>query len=109
MSKKTAFGFGFAAREWQGHKKPLLPVSVEVSEEKVQVWDRSGAVLRCFHLGGQDRLDVLLSDNRHRRAALLKGSKERDLVRNGRIEHVLQCGPNLLPMLSVLHLQGAFF
>lgn len=76
-------GFGFAACEWQGHQKPLLPVTVEVSEEKrVQVCDRSGAVLRCFDLGVQDHLEVVLSNNRHRKAALLKGSKERHLVRN---------------------------
>ncbi|TWW76018.1 Dual oxidase 1 [Takifugu flavidus] len=72
---------GTTACEWQGHQKPLLPVTVEVSEEKrVQVCDRSGAVLRCFDLGVQDHLEVVLSNNRHRKAALLKGSKERHLV-----------------------------
>lgn len=77
------FGFGFSACEWQGHKKPLLPVGVEVSEEKrVKVLDRSGSVLRCFDLGSQDHLDVVLSNNRQRRAAKLKGSKEYDLVRS---------------------------
>lgn len=63
----------------------------------MQVSDRSGGVLRCLHLGSQDHLDVLLSDNRQRRAALLKGSKERDLVRSGRIECVLQGGPQPSP------------
>lgn len=82
MFKNTLLGFGFAACEWQGHKKPLLPVRVEVSKGKVQVSDCSGSLLRCFNLGSQDHLDVVLSDNRQRRAALLKGSKEYDLVRN---------------------------
>lgn len=77
-------GFGFAACEWQGHKKPLLPVRVEVGEGKVEVSDGSGSVLRRLHLGSQDPLEVLLSDNRHRRAALLKGAKEYDLVRDWR-------------------------
>uniref|UniRef100_H3C2A7 NAD(P)H oxidase (H2O2-forming) n=1 Tax=Tetraodon nigroviridis TaxID=99883 RepID=H3C2A7_TETNG len=71
---------GVAACEWQGHKKPLLPVRVEVSKGKVQVSECSGSLLRCFNLGSQDHLDVVLSDNRQRRAALLKGSKEYDLV-----------------------------
>lgn len=55
---------------------------MEVSEETVRVSDRTGAVLRCFSLASQAHLDVVLSDNRHRRATLLKGSKEYDLVRN---------------------------
>lgn len=75
-------GLGSAACEWQGHRRPLLPVSVEVSEDRrVRVRDRQGSVLRCFGLGGQDRLDVVVSGNRRRRAALLKGPKEYDLVR----------------------------
>lgn len=45
----------------------------------MQVCERSGAVRRCFNL--QDHLEVVLSNNRHRRAALLKGSKEHHLVR----------------------------
>lgn len=89
---KTLLGFGFAAWEWQGHKNPLLPVSVEVGEDKVQVSGGSGSVLRCFSLDSQDHLDVLVSDTRQRRAALLKGSKEYDLVSsrqgNGRVVSV---------------------
>lgn len=85
---------------------------MEVSEQKVRVSDRSGSVFRCFQLGRQDRLDVVLSNNRQRRAALLKGSREYDLVRNGRIVSVLHCGPNLLPngpTLSVCTSKVLFF
>lgn len=107
-------GLGAAACEWQGHKKPLLPVSVEVSEETVRVSDRTGAVLRCFSLGSQAHLDVVLSDNRHRRAALLKGSKEYDLVRNwernGRIPGCKLFNVSLtVSQMSPRSPSGAFF
>ncbi|XP_035521216.1 dual oxidase 1 [Morone saxatilis] len=69
------------AYEWQGRKKPLLPVSVEVDEKRrLQVFDRSGSAQRCLNLGSQDYLDVLLSNDRHHKALLLKVSKEYDLV-----------------------------
>lgn len=103
-------GLGSAACEWQGHKKPLLPVSVEVSKETVRVSDRTGSVLRCFGLGSLAHLDVVLSDNRHRRAALLKGSKEYDLVRNGRIPGCKLFNVSLtVSQMSPLSPSGAFF
>ncbi|KAF3854959.1 hypothetical protein F7725_023014 [Dissostichus mawsoni] len=72
---------GIAAYEWQGHKKPLHPVSVAVDERrKLQVFDRSGYAQRCLNLGNQDCLDVLLSNDRNHKALLLKVSKEYDLV-----------------------------
>ncbi|XP_029290224.1 LOW QUALITY PROTEIN: dual oxidase 1 [Cottoperca gobio] len=71
---------GITAYEWQGHKKPLHPVSVEVKKTKLQVFDRSGAAHRCLNLANQDYLDVLLSNDRHHKALLLKVSKEYDLV-----------------------------
>ncbi|XP_038562804.1 dual oxidase 1 isoform X2 [Micropterus salmoides] len=72
---------GITAYEWQGHKKPLHPVSVEVNERRMlQVYDRSGSANRCLNLGNQDYLDVLLSNDRHQKALLLKVSKEYDLT-----------------------------
>ncbi|KAK2842412.1 hypothetical protein Q5P01_012612 [Channa striata] len=72
---------GITAREWQGYKKPLNPVSVEVDEKRrLQVFDRSGPALRHISLGSQDHLDVLLSSDRQRKALLLKVPKEYDLV-----------------------------
>ncbi|XP_076588963.1 dual oxidase 1 [Chaetodon auriga] len=72
---------GIAAYEWQGHKKPLHPVSVEVDEKgRLQVFDRSGSAHRFLNLANQDYLDVILSSNRQHKALLLKVSKEYDLV-----------------------------
>lgn len=72
---------GVAAFEWQGHKKPMHPVSVEVDEKRrLQVFDRSGSVQRHLNLDNQGYLDVHLSNNRQRKALLLKVPKEYDLV-----------------------------
>ncbi|GAA6221496.1 dual oxidase 1 [Lates japonicus] len=72
---------GITAHEWQGHKKPLNPVSVEVDEKsRLQVYDRSAAAPRCLNLGNQDYLDIHLSNDHHRKALLLKVPKEYDLV-----------------------------
>ncbi|XP_008288990.1 dual oxidase 1 [Stegastes partitus] len=69
------------AYEWQGHKKPLHPVSVEVDEKRrLQVFDRSGSAHRFLNLGNQDYLDVLVSSDRQHKALLLKVPKEYDLV-----------------------------
>ncbi|XP_053175774.1 dual oxidase 1 [Scomber japonicus] len=69
------------AYEWQGHKKPLHPVSVEIDEKRrLEVLDRSGSTLRSFNLGNQGNLDVLLSNDHHHKALLLKVPKEYDLV-----------------------------
>uniref|UniRef100_A0A671VYG6 NAD(P)H oxidase (H2O2-forming) n=1 Tax=Sparus aurata TaxID=8175 RepID=A0A671VYG6_SPAAU len=71
---------GITAYEWQGRRKPLHPVSVEVDEKRLQVYDRSGAAQRCLNLANQEQLDILLSNNRNHKALLLKVSKEYDLV-----------------------------
>ncbi|XP_039990207.1 dual oxidase 1 isoform X1 [Xiphias gladius] len=72
---------GIPACEWQGHKKPLQTVSVEVDEKRrLQVFDRSGPALRRLNLGNQDYLDVRPSKDRQRKALLLKVPKEYDLV-----------------------------
>lgn len=72
----------FPASEWQGHRKPLLPVTLEfVEKNRLCVSDQSGSTLRCLNLDNQGLLDVVLSDNHQHRALLLKVSKEYDLVR----------------------------
>ena len=44
------------------------------------MFDRDGPALRCLSLGAQTSLDVLLADDRSRRALLLKVPKEYDFV-----------------------------
>uniref|UniRef100_A0A3B3DLN3 NAD(P)H oxidase (H2O2-forming) n=1 Tax=Oryzias melastigma TaxID=30732 RepID=A0A3B3DLN3_ORYME len=83
---KAGFGifiivlFLFPAYEWQGHSKQMLPVSVEVEKRRLQVFDRSGSIHRSLNLGNQDCLDVLLANDRHNKALMLKVPKEYDLV-----------------------------
>ncbi|XP_056272810.1 dual oxidase 1 [Pseudoliparis swirei] len=72
---------GITACEWQGHKKPLHPVSVELDEKgTLQLFDRSGSPHRRLNLGNQDFLDIHLSNDQHQKALMLKVSKEYDLV-----------------------------
>uniref|UniRef100_A0A3Q2QI79 NAD(P)H oxidase (H2O2-forming) n=1 Tax=Fundulus heteroclitus TaxID=8078 RepID=A0A3Q2QI79_FUNHE len=71
---------GISAYEWQGHKKLLHPVSLEMEDRRLQVLDRSGATHRSISLRNQDYMDVFLSSNLHRKALLLKVPKEYDLV-----------------------------
>ncbi|KAM9377184.1 dual oxidase 1 [Pholidichthys leucotaenia] len=72
---------GITAYEWQGHKKQLHPVSVEINEKKkLQVFDRSGSAHRCLSLCNQEHVDVVLSTDCHHKALLLKVPKEYDLV-----------------------------
>ncbi|KAK5619460.1 hypothetical protein CRENBAI_013845 [Crenichthys baileyi] len=71
---------GISAYEWQGLNKQLHPVSVEIENRKVQVFDRSGAMHRSLSLRNQDYLDVFLSSNHYLKALLLKVPKEYDLV-----------------------------
>ncbi|XP_068459769.1 dual oxidase 1 isoform X4 [Clinocottus analis] len=72
---------GITAYEWQGHKKPLHPVSVELDEKRrLQLFDRSGSSHRCLNLDNQDYLDIHLSNDQHQKSLLLKVSKEYDLV-----------------------------
>ncbi|KAG7245490.1 hypothetical protein INR49_010941 [Caranx melampygus] len=80
-AKTEESAVGITAYEWQGHKKTLHPVSVEVDEKRgLQVFDRSGSSLRYLFLGDQDFLDIRLSKDHHRKALLLKVPKEYDLV-----------------------------
>nr|XP_019934398.1 PREDICTED: dual oxidase 1 [Paralichthys olivaceus] len=80
-AKTEELAVGINAFEWQGHKKPLHPVSVEVDDKwRLQVFDRSGPALRCLNLSNQDYLDVRLSNDRYCKALLLKVAKEYDLV-----------------------------
>ncbi|XP_028307207.1 dual oxidase 1 [Gouania willdenowi] len=72
---------GIVAYEWQGPKKQLHPVSLEVDEQKrLQVLDRSGSTHRCLNLGHQSDLDVFLSNDWQCKALLLEVPKEYDLV-----------------------------
>ncbi|XP_061578582.1 dual oxidase 1 [Cololabis saira] len=71
---------GITAFEWQSHDNQRPPVRVEVEKRRLQLFDRSGSTQRCLSLGHQDHLDVLLSNDRHRKALLLKVPKEYDLV-----------------------------
>ncbi|XP_042268972.1 dual oxidase 1 isoform X1 [Thunnus maccoyii] len=81
VGRAEELAVGMTAYEWQGHKNPLQPVSVEVDEKRrLQIFDRSGPALRCLNLGNQHYLDVLLSNDRHHKALLLKVPKEYDLV-----------------------------
>lgn len=58
---------------------------MEVDEKRrLQVFDRAGLAFRCLSLDSQGYLDVLLSNDRHRKALLLKVPKEYDLVRSRR-------------------------
>uniref|UniRef100_UPI003AAC009E dual oxidase 1 isoform X1 n=1 Tax=Centroberyx gerrardi TaxID=166262 RepID=UPI003AAC009E len=92
---------GIMAYEWQGPKKALHPVSVEVDKKRrLQVFDRSGPALRCLNLGNQAYLDVLLSNDRQHKALLLKVPKEYDLVlffeeENKRAEFIKQLRPEV--------------
>lgn len=49
---------------------------------RLHVYDRSGLPLRCLILGNQCNLDIHLSNDRHRKALLLKVPAEYDLVGN---------------------------
>ncbi|XP_017160692.1 dual oxidase 1 [Poecilia reticulata] len=71
---------GIAAYEWQGRRKPLHPVSVEIENRRLQVLDGSGAVHRSLSLRNQNHLDIFLSSSHHHKSLLLKVPKEYDLV-----------------------------
>uniref|UniRef100_A0A3B4H2Q2 NAD(P)H oxidase (H2O2-forming) n=1 Tax=Pundamilia nyererei TaxID=303518 RepID=A0A3B4H2Q2_9CICH len=91
----------YRAYEWQGHKKQLQPVSVEIDEKRrLQVCDRSGTAHRCINLRNQDYLDVVLSNDCQQKALLLKVPKEYDLVlffdeESKRMEFVRQLRPEV--------------
>ncbi|XP_030587776.1 dual oxidase 1 [Archocentrus centrarchus] len=103
---------GLSANEWQGHKKHLQPVSVSIDENKIlQVFDRSGSAHRCINLGNQDYLDVLLSNDCHQKALLLKVPKEYDLVlffdeENKRAEFVRHLCPEVTDIRPEIRVKG---
>ncbi|XP_076863360.1 dual oxidase 1 isoform X2 [Brachyhypopomus gauderio] len=72
---------GTTACEWQGESGLPRQVSLVVDEKKrLQIYGENGSLLRCHKLGTQDHLEILLSNDRQRRALLLKIPKEYDLV-----------------------------
>uniref|UniRef100_M3ZWF9 NAD(P)H oxidase (H2O2-forming) n=1 Tax=Xiphophorus maculatus TaxID=8083 RepID=M3ZWF9_XIPMA len=73
-------GFLAAAYEWQGRRKPLHPVSVEIENRRLQVLDRSGVAHRSLSLRNQNHLNIFLSSSHHHKCLLLKVPKEYDLV-----------------------------
>uniref|UniRef100_A0A3B5MCU6 NAD(P)H oxidase (H2O2-forming) n=1 Tax=Xiphophorus couchianus TaxID=32473 RepID=A0A3B5MCU6_9TELE len=73
-------GFLAAAYEWQGRRKPLHPVSVEIENRRLQVLDRSGVAHRSLSLRNQNHLNIFLSSSHHHKSLLLKVPKEYDLV-----------------------------
>ncbi|KAG9341887.1 hypothetical protein JZ751_018204, partial [Albula glossodonta] len=75
------FVVGITACEWQGPKEDLRPVGLDLDPKKrLLMVNSSGSTLRSLSLGGQSQLDILLSNNLHCRALLLKVPKEYDLV-----------------------------
>ncbi|XP_064169953.1 dual oxidase 2 isoform X2 [Anguilla rostrata] len=101
VDSKEELAVGISAAEWQGPKEALRPVALDLdSQRRLLVMDASGSsTLRSLQLGGQSQLDIVLSNNLHRRALLLKVPKEYDLVlffedESKRAEFVgrLQCG-----------------
>lgn len=63
---------------------------MEIDEKRrLEVLDRSGSTLRSFNLGNQGNLDVLLSNDHHHKALLLKVPKEYDLVSSWKQEGII--------------------
>ncbi|KAK1789841.1 hypothetical protein P4O66_015720, partial [Electrophorus voltai] len=72
---------GITACEWQGHSGLPRQVNLVIDEKKrLQIYGQNGSPMRCHKLGTQDHLEVLLSNDRQKRALLLKIPKEYDLV-----------------------------
>ncbi|NXF70647.1 DUOX2 oxidase, partial [Sclerurus mexicanus] len=69
------------AMEWHGPKKDSSPVYIQLQADKVlKVLDGRGSVLRTINLKAQQRVEVILSNNKGNKALLLKSPKEYDLV-----------------------------
>ncbi|XP_015412999.1 PREDICTED: dual oxidase 1 [Myotis davidii] len=78
--KSEKFVEGVEALEWQGHKEPCRPVLVHLQPGQVRVLDGRLSVLRIIQLRPLQQVNLILSNNRGRRALLLKIPKEYDLV-----------------------------
>ncbi|NWV91589.1 DUOX2 oxidase, partial [Machaerirhynchus nigripectus] len=69
------------AMEWHGPKTDNSPVYIQLQADKVlKVLDSRGSVLRSINLKAQQRVEVILSNNKGNKALLLKSPKEYDLV-----------------------------
>uniref|UniRef100_A0A4W4EYL4 NAD(P)H oxidase (H2O2-forming) n=1 Tax=Electrophorus electricus TaxID=8005 RepID=A0A4W4EYL4_ELEEL len=58
----------------------IFPIGAECFWKRLQIYGQNGSPMRCHKLGTQDHLEVLLSNDRQKRALLLKIPKEYDLV-----------------------------
>uniref|UniRef100_A0A4W4F1A7 NAD(P)H oxidase (H2O2-forming) n=1 Tax=Electrophorus electricus TaxID=8005 RepID=A0A4W4F1A7_ELEEL len=66
---------------FKGPTQDKEPVNLVIDEKKrLQIYGQNGSPMRCHKLGTQDHLEVLLSNDRQKRALLLKIPKEYDLV-----------------------------
>ncbi|NXE46113.1 DUOX2 oxidase, partial [Casuarius casuarius] len=69
------------AMEWHGPKIDSSPVYIQLQPDKVlKVLDNRWSVLRSISLKAQQRVEVILSNNKGNRVLLLKSPKEYDLV-----------------------------
>ncbi|XP_025924081.1 dual oxidase 2-like [Apteryx rowi] len=69
------------AMEWHGPKIDSSPVCIQLQPDKVlKVLDSRWSVLRSISLKTQQRVEMILSNNKGNRALLLKSPKEYDLV-----------------------------
>uniref|UniRef100_A0A8B9NWP2 NAD(P)H oxidase (H2O2-forming) n=1 Tax=Apteryx owenii TaxID=8824 RepID=A0A8B9NWP2_APTOW len=67
--------------EWHGPKIDSSPVCIQLQPDKVlKVLDSRWSVLRSISLKTQQRVEMILSNNKGNRALLLKSPKEYDLV-----------------------------
>ncbi|XP_057577991.1 dual oxidase 2 [Hippopotamus amphibius kiboko] len=80
--KKEAAEDGVSAMEWPGPRERSYPVTIQLfPDRRLQVLDRRLSVLRTIQLWPLlQRVHLILSSNRRRRALLLKIPKEYDLV-----------------------------
>uniref|UniRef100_A0A8B9P2S0 NAD(P)H oxidase (H2O2-forming) n=1 Tax=Apteryx owenii TaxID=8824 RepID=A0A8B9P2S0_APTOW len=70
-----------SAMEWHGPKIDSSPVCIQLQPDKVlKVLDSRWSVLRSISLKTQQRVEMILSNNKGNRALLLKSPKEYDLV-----------------------------
>ncbi|XP_067829644.1 dual oxidase 2 [Heptranchias perlo] len=76
--KKTEFGAGIKASEWQGPNEPLRPVDLHLDAKKyIKVLDSKRSLIRIINLTND--MDIIKSNN-DQRVLLLKVPKEYDLV-----------------------------
>uniref|UniRef100_A0A7N4PVB5 NAD(P)H oxidase (H2O2-forming) n=1 Tax=Sarcophilus harrisii TaxID=9305 RepID=A0A7N4PVB5_SARHA len=78
MSEK--FVEGVEAIEWQGRKDPCRPVFLNLQPGNLQVLDGRLSLLRTIQFRDSQKMNLIQSNNRGRRALLLKIPKEYDLL-----------------------------